>query len=151
VLTNPTTDASVKERIAQYAAAWSLFATSPIVGVGPGHAIEWIDISGNRRSAYTADTPLVMAAKFGILGIAVFAGFAAAYVRTARDALRLDRRSTVSLALVGFATVAIVSLPLGFLVEDKGTSLALILLLALAFGEATAPGADDVPSRQPGG
>lgn len=140
VLTNPTTDASFRERVAQYAAAWSIFVSSPVVGVGPGHAIDWVDISGNSQSAYTADTPLVMPAKFGILGIAVFAGFAGAYVRTARDALRRDRRSAASLALVGFATLAVVGLPLGFLVEDKGTSLALILLLALAFGEATAPG-----------
>jgi hypothetical protein len=140
---NPASDASIRERLAQYEAAWSLFISSPIVGVGPGHPIEWVDVSGFPRSHFTADTPLVMPAKFGLLGMLVFLGYAAAYVGTVRTALRREPGSPVPLALVGFGVWTLASLPLGFAVEDKGASLALILLLALAFSSSRWDSADD--------
>ena len=139
---NPVSDASIKERVAQYQAAWGLFLSSPIVGVGPGHSIDWVDVSGYPRSGFTADTPLVLPAKFGLLGILVFIGFGVAYAATLKTALRRDRRSAVTLTLVGFGFLAIVGIPLGFLVEDKGSSLALMLLLALAFAQGS-PDPDD--------
>ena len=142
---NPTSDASFKERVAQYRAAWKLLLTSPVVGVGPGHSIDWVDVSGEPRSGFTADTPLVMPAKFGSLGILVFLGFAGAYGTIVSTALIRDRRSSVTLTLVGFGVLVIVNLPLGFLVEDKGSSLALILLLALAFTAGRR-----LPSLEPG-
>ena len=132
---SPGSDASIRERVAQYRAAWGLFASSPIVGVGPGHSIDWVDVSGYPRSGYTADTPLVLPAKFGLLGVLVFVGFAVAYVSVALAALRRDRGSAVSLTLVGYGVLMIIGLPLGFFVEDKGASLALILLLALSLVE----------------
>jgi hypothetical protein len=139
VVENPASDPSVKERVAQYEAAWASFVSSPIVGVGPGHSIDWVDVSGHRRSGFTADTPLVMPAKFGLLGILVFLGYGVAFASTIVTALRRNRRSEITLTLVGFGSVVFASLPLGFLVEDKGASLALMLLLALAFAESTAP------------
>lgn len=139
---NPVSDASIKERLAQYEAAWRLFLSSPIVGVGPGHPIDWVDVSGYPRSAFTADTPLVMPAKFGLLGILVFISFGLAYAATVKTALRRDRRSPVTLTLAGFGFLAIVGIPLGFLIEDKGSSLAIMLLLALAF-TARSPDTDD--------
>lgn len=135
LLGDPTSDGSFKERLAQYQAAWALFVSSPIVGVGPGHSIDWVDVSGNPRTGFTADTPLVLPAKFGLLGILVFIGVAMAYGFTVRAALRRDRRSAITLTLVGYGLWTIVSLPLGFPIEDKGASLALVLLLALAFAE----------------
>lgn len=138
-LGNLASDPSIKERVAQYEAAWRLFLSSPLVGVGPGHSIDWVDVSGHQRSGFTADTPLVMPAKFGLLGIVVFLGVAAAYGATLRTALQRDRRSRTALTLVGFGFLVIVGLPLGFLVEDKGASLALMLLLALVFTETAAP------------
>lgn len=138
VLGNPASDASFEERVAQYEAAWALLVSSPIVGVGPGHAIEWFDISGYKRTEFTADTPLVMPAKFGLLGVLVFLGAAVAYGSTVRTALRRNRRSGITLTLVGYAMWTIVGLPLGFPIEDKGASLALILVLALAFAERDA-------------
>jgi hypothetical protein len=146
---NPAADPSVKERVAQYEAAWALIRSSPIVGVGPGHSIEWVNVSGHLRSGYTADTPLVMPAKFGLLGVIVFSGTALAYAMTLQTALRRDRRSAVSLTLVGFGLVLLVTLPLGFAVEDKGASFALILLLALAFAEPAPPlSVDSTPSGE---
>ena len=130
---DPGSDASLRERVAQYEAAWTLFLSSPIVGVGPGHPIEWVDVSGFARAGFTADTPIVLPAKFGLLGVAVFLGFAAAYAVTTRRALQRERSTPVALTLVGYGVWAIASVPLGFLVEDKGASLALMLLLALTF------------------
>jgi O-antigen ligase len=142
VLGNMSSDPSFKERLAQYQAAWALFASSPIVGVGPGHSIEWINVSGQPQTGYEADTPLVLPAKFGILGVLVFLGAAAAYVSTVVIALRKDRRSGITLTLFGYGVWTIVGLPLGFAVEDKGASLALMLLLALAFVGTRPPGID---------
>ena len=133
LLGNAAADPSIKERVAQYEAAWALFVSSPVVGAGPGHSIHWVDVSGRPRTAFTADTPLVMPAKFGLLGILVFIGAAVAYGSTVRTALRRDRRSVITLTLVGYGVWTIVGLPLGFPIEDKGASLALILLLALTF------------------
>ena len=140
---SPGSDASITERVAQYAAAGELFMSSPIVGVGPGHPIRWTDVSGYPRSDFTADTPLVMPAKFGVVGILVFAGFAVAYGATLLDAVRRAPRSPVTLAVVGYATTTLVGLPLGFAVEDKGASLALMLLLALAWSDMRARDAAD--------
>jgi O-antigen ligase len=137
VLGNVGGDASIRERVAQYKAAWRLFLSSPIVGVGPGHAIDWIDVSGYPRSGFAVDTPLVMPAKFGVFGVLVFLGIAVAYGSTVRTALLEDRRSAVTLTLVAFGILVTVGLPLGFPVEDKGTSLALMLLLSLALAESS--------------
>jgi hypothetical protein len=146
VLGNPASDASFKERVAQYQAAWALFVSSPVVGVGPGHSINWVDVSGYPRTGFTADTPLVMPAKFGLLGILVFLAAAAAYGLTTRTALRRDRRSAITLTLVGYGVWMIFSLPLGFVIEDKGASLALMLLLALAFAQSASPPSMDAAS-----
>jgi len=143
LLGNPTSDQSMRERVAQYEAAWALFVASPIVGVGPGHSIHWVDVSGYPQSRFTADTPMVMPAKFGLLGILVFLGAAVAYGSTVRTALRRDRRSVITMALVGYGVWTIVGLPLGFPIEDKGASLALVLLLALTFAEGAAPNSID--------
>lgn len=148
---NLAADPSFKERVAQYEAAARLFLSSPIVGVGPGHSIEWINVSGLRRTGYTADTPLVMPAKFGLLGILVFLAAAWAYGSTARRGMLRFGRSAVTLTLVGYGLWTIVGLPLGFPVEDKGTSLALMLLLSLALTEYAArlDTGDAVADRQP--
>jgi hypothetical protein len=133
VLGNPASDQSIQERIAQYRAAWALFVSRPILGFGPGHSIDWVDSSGLPREGFTADTPLVLPAKFGVVGILVLCGAAAAYALTVRTAMGRDRQSVITLTLVGYGVWTLVSLPLGFPVEDKGASLALMLLLSLAF------------------
>lgn len=139
LLGNLASDPSFRERAAQYQAAWALSISSPIVGVGPGHAIHWVDVSGYQRTGFTADTPLVMPAKYGLLGILVFLGAALAYGSSIRIALHRWPRSAITLTLVGYGVWTLVGLPLGFPIEDKGASLALMLLLALAFAESAAP------------
>jgi hypothetical protein len=130
---SPASDPSMRERVAQYRAAWELFVSSPLVGVGPGHAIEWRNVSGVLVTRYVADTPLVMPAKLGMAGVVVFVAFGRSYWMTVKRAVSRDPRAVTSLALIGYGVWTIVTLPLGFFVEDKGASLGLILLLALAF------------------
>jgi O-antigen ligase len=142
---SPASDPSMRERVAQYRAAWALFASSPFIGVGPGHPIVWTDVSGNAQSGWTADTPLVMPAKLGLVGIAVFIAFAIAYWATLRTAVLRNRVAAVTLALIGYGVWLVLSLPLGFLVEDKGASLGLILILALAFDQV----APELPPSPP--
>ena len=143
---SPASDPSMRERVAQYRAAWELFASSPIIGVGPGHAIEWTNVSGQLESGFVADTPLVMPAKFGLVGVGVFAAFGVAYWGSLRSVLYRDRRSTIMLALIGYGVWTIVTLPLGLLVEDKGASLGLILLLALAYDQRARASTPTLPS-----
>lgn len=146
VISNPGADPSLKERVAQYEAAWRLFASAPLFGVGPGHAIEWIRVSGEKWNAFTADTPLVLLAKFGLLGALAMLPLFWAYADTLRKLRPRAGQSVAGLAMVGYATTTIVALPLGFPIEDKGTSLGLILLLALAFGELSQQSEPDSPS-----
>ncbi|MGZ6344115.1 MAG: O-antigen ligase family protein [Candidatus Limnocylindrales bacterium] len=155
VVSDPASDASIKERVAQYEATWRLFTQNPLLGAGPGHAIEWTDVSGIARHEFTADTPLVYLAKFGLLGLLALVPVVWAYLRTLLAAFRWTGRSAVALALLGYGVTILVGLPLGFAIEDKGTSLALILLLALAFGDvarasagATVP--ESTTERTPG-
>lgn len=143
LITNPAADPSVRERLAQYESALQLFLRSPLVGVGPGHRIEWTDVSGDRQSAFTADTPIVFLAKFGLVGLIPLGLLVWAYVGLLRGVLRHVGVSAMALTLVGYGVSTLVGLPLGFLIEDKGTSFALILILALSFGELiTAPPGD---------
>jgi len=131
LIENPAGDPSLKERVAQYAAAWSLFASSPLVGVGPGHAIEWIDVSGFDRSAATADTPLVLPAKFGMLGVVVVALMVLAYFRYVVGTVTRLGWVTPNVALVSYLVVLILGLPLGMPLEDKAFSFATALLAAI--------------------
>jgi hypothetical protein len=152
LLAEPGSDASIRERIAQYQSAWALFVESPIVGVGPGHPIEWVDVSGSHRDEFTADTPLVMPAKFGLAGIVVFAAFVYAFVVVCAASFRRHGQARLPLTLVGYGVVAALGLPLGFLVEDKGASMALMLLLAVtlaAWGEGRVPGQVATADRPP--
>lgn len=128
--TDPLEDASVIERVAQWAAAWELFLDSPLIGVGPGHSIEWTDISGLPRDDFTADTPLVLPAKFGLVGTIVVALLVAAYVRTG-ELVKLDGWAAIDVAVFGYGVAAVVGLPFGMPLEDKGFSFGLALLLAL--------------------
>jgi hypothetical protein len=134
-LTAPERDGSVRERIAQYGVAWDLFTTSPIVGVGLGHPFTWTRLDGTVYTDFTADTPLILPAKLGILGLAWMVLLAGVWIRFV---LLLRRRAGVNipgLAMAGWAAVLLALLWAGFQLEDKGFSFALMLLLALGFME----------------
>ena len=145
LVTNPGGDASMRERISQSVAAWQVFVRDPLLGAGPGLEIEWTDYVGDTQRGYALDSPLMLLAKFGIVGIAAAAVWIVAFVRFSRVALGRLRGSAQSLILVGFSVV----LAYGSLflppMQDKGTSFALMVVLALVIGRAFGPGRQTVP------
>lgn len=142
-LTSPERDGSIRERVTQYGVAWELFASSPLVGVGLGHPFEWTRIDGTTRRDFTADTPLVLPAKLGLLGVAWLAFFASEWVIFVRRLRRAVGPSVAGLAMTGWGGILIALAWSGTIFDDKGFSFALMLLLSLAFVEyerAGAPG-----------
>lgn len=133
-------DPSLQGRIAQTRAAWDIFVTSPILGAGLGVTVSWTDSQGVLIQRFTADTPVLVLAKFGVMGLVMIAFLGASAVALIRSLGRLRPTSTAArLALVGF-TVGILALtPFGWQVEDKGTGLALIALLGYVLASAREP------------
>jgi len=131
-------DNSYVERIAQTAASWDAFRSSPIMGTGPGKPIVWLDYTNEVHLSTTVDSSVSFLAKFGLVGL-VAAGFlVVGYVGTMRALRARTRAPTITqLALVGFGAVAgawsLVLNPY----EDKGFAIALILLLTVAAREAS--------------
>ncbi|MDQ6795890.1 MAG: hypothetical protein M3067_13955 [Chloroflexota bacterium] len=126
-------DVSLRLRWAQTVSAWNIFLSSPLVGRGLGVPIPWIDWDGTLVATFSADTPLTVLAKFGLMGIVIWVALAWATISTLRRLRRTGRPGAIPrAALLGFATGIIVLAPFGAQLEDKGTGLALILLVGLA-------------------
>jgi hypothetical protein len=147
-------DASFQERVSQTRAVWTSFLTSPIVGGGLGVPIPWIDPSGvlHTDNAFTADSPILVLAKFGLLGIALVAALLWAAVVTIR---RLGRGGPVTrqawLATIGLAFGVLLLTPFAWQLEDKGTALGTILVLAFGLVQTRdarlASGPSDSPAK----
>jgi hypothetical protein len=164
-------DPSLQERLSQTRAVWAVFLMSPIVGGGLGVPIPWTDSTGviHTDNAFTADTPVLVLAKFGLLGLALIAALGWAAITTIRG-LGAGKRATGKswLATIAFATAILVLMPFGWQLEDKGTALALVLVLGFGLVELRESGlppetldadpaiptmewpADGVPSRVAG-
>ena len=132
-------DRSYLDRVSQTEAAWALFRSSPLLGVGPGVPIEWTDSLGRPKSSPLVDSPASFLTKFGLLGLVAVGFLVAGFVSTLRRLrIRAGRRTVAQYALIGFSAVlACMSLLLNTF-EDKGLSIGLALLLALAVREAGA-------------
>lgn len=124
-LDEPAVDPSLEERLTQTRVAWDTFTSDPLLGSGPGHIFRWkrSGPTSVTTEAYTIDTSLVTAAKYGMLGVAVLVTLLIAWHR-ARP------RSEVWLSTIG-GFVAVVSLlsVLGPTIEDKGLPLAVAIIL----------------------
>jgi hypothetical protein len=129
---------SYTERALQTRASWEAFRAAPLFGVGPGYQFHWFTDFSGARSAFNIDSPLAIAAKFGLLGIITLGYTAGQYWRALR-ALRSNSASFVNqAALRGFLLVVGAFSLLGSAFEDKGLSFALIFLIVLgAFGVPT--------------
>jgi hypothetical protein len=127
-------DQSLKERIAQTQAAWAVFVSAPVLGAGLGANVRWVNTTGKIVEGFTADTPVVVLAKFGILGLLLVGSLAWAGLRTIRDLDAVDGPAgpVARRSWIGFATGIIALTPFGSQLEDKGASFAVILLLGLA-------------------
>jgi hypothetical protein len=134
-LTAPERDGSVRERASQYVVAWDLFTSSPIVGVGLGHPFTWTRLDGSVYTDFTADTPLILPAKLGILGLAWIVLLVTVWIRFVLLLRRRAGPTIPGLAMAAWAAVLFALVWAGFTLEDKGFSFALMLLLALGFIE----------------
>jgi|GEM_PF-2250034 hypothetical protein len=138
---NFSTDQSYLERIMQLNVAASAFAGSPVTGVGLGFRFDWVQFSGEFSHAFTLDTSLAVAAKFGLIGLGLFGIAAAAGVSLYRR-LRHSLPEHLRLTLLGFVSITIATLPLGNPLEDKGLGLAIAMLIAWALASIRTAGAD---------
>jgi O-antigen ligase len=132
-----SSDRSLIDRLAQTSAAWELFSSSPIAGVGPGTLIVWSDSFNVIKESTTVDSPISFLAKFGALGL-IAAGFLVTGFMSTLKRLR-QRTGTptvVQLALIGYGAVVVGWSLLLNPYEDKGFAIGLILLLAVAAREA---------------
>lgn len=132
ILVNPASAQSLTERIAQTQAAFVVFAADPLLGSGPGKLYRWIDSSGVTVDSYTLDTPLMVAAEFGLLGITVCIGLVATFAWFIRRTRRTGAGGPEHLSVVGLATTFGLTGFLGPPMDDKGAAYALALVLTIA-------------------
>lgn len=157
LIADPGSDPSLQSRWAQTEEAWRAFLTSPIVGVGAGYSFEWTEAPGGTHKGFSMDTPLVYLAKFGLIGLIPLASFVAAYAWLAIQLRRCGpRASSELLIVVGYAIVLVIAVALGAPIEDKGTSFALIFVVAvgahaLVHNRASEPAAARVAVGEPKG
>ena len=131
-------DQSAALRRRAYTFSLDAFRSHPLLGTGPGHIFP-SEYSGTGGTSL--DSPLLVPAKFGILGTAALLVFLVAIVVCFHRARRLAGWSPVG--TTGRVTVVIflALTPFGPLPEDKGFPLGimvLLLLLGVELREATA-------------
>ncbi|MEP7081427.1 MAG: hypothetical protein ABI841_00470, partial [Chloroflexota bacterium] len=106
-------------------------------------------LDGTVRSDITADTPLVLPAKLGILGLAWFVLIVVAWVRFVRRLRRTAGVTIPGLAMTAWAAIMVPLAWIGPAIEDKGFSFSLMFLLALGFIEIErAAGSTQPPEGQ---
>lgn len=133
---------SLRERIAQTQAAFLVFAADPLLGSGPGRLYAWTNSSGVRVEGYVLDTPLMIAAEFGLLGTVVLLALVGVFVWFIRLTRRTMGRGPEHLSVVGLATTFGLTSLLGPPMDDKGAAYALALVLTIALSVAAGTSAD---------
>jgi hypothetical protein len=128
-LQNGSTDPSYSARVVEYSQAATSIAAHPLFGTGPGFLYTNTDPAA--PPVFTLDTPLVTPAKFGLLGSGIIVFWLAQLASTIRATRRLVGATQVSTALRAFGLIFVLDLPFGGFLEDKGFSIALMLLLGL--------------------
>jgi O-antigen ligase len=130
-------DGSYIERVNATRTAWESFRSSPLVGIGPGAEFTYAAADGQVVITRNIDTPILLLARFGLVGLVWVVIFAVAYIAVIRRLARADPQPTVSrLALIGFGSILLANALLLVPFEDKGFSAAILLLFALALRES---------------
>jgi O-antigen ligase len=133
-----STDQSYIDRLAQNAASWEAFRSSPIVGTGPGVPIVWSNSFNEVQESAVVDSPVSFLAKFGLIGVVAAAFLVVGYVATLRALrARTGTPTIVQLALIGFGAIIAAWSLLQNPYEDKGFAIGLTLLLAVGAREAS--------------
>lgn len=125
-------DQSLQLRLEVTRIAWQTFLQAPLLGTGLGHEFSFMETPIREYRGLTLDTPVVVLAKFGILGLLLSGVLTAAFFRVIRGMIRSGETGWPALTLVGYGAVLLALVPLGWPPEDKGTAFALVFLLALA-------------------
>jgi hypothetical protein len=133
VLSNPTSDASFRDRAAETAAALRDWSASPFLGTGPAHLVVWSTPGGDGGAWLDIDSPLMYPMRFGWLGMVVLGGVALAWLSFIR---KMDA-SVARAALAGVWGVALAWSLIGSAIDDKGFTMALLLGLAIALAPDT--------------
>ena len=150
-------DQSFIDRVTQARVAAAAFASSPLVGLGLGHTFESLRFGGSTVTAFTIDSSLSIAVKFGLIGLWMIAiGASAVMFFFWRRRLRIPEH--LRLSFVGFAAISTAVLITGNPIEDKGFGLAMAILFAWALATARRDGvrmdtavdvgAGDAPQRR---
>jgi hypothetical protein len=143
ILVAPAGGQSLTERLAQTRAAFATFAANPLLGSGPGRLYSWTNASGKVVYTRTLDTPLMIAAEFGLLGALVLIALVSAFVWFIRLMGRTLGRGPEYLSVIGLGSTFGLTSLLGPPMDDKGAAYALALVLTIAL-TAAAPGSNDV-------
>jgi hypothetical protein len=118
-------------RMEQTQLAWQTFQEHTLIGSGLGHRFLYEDPFGYVSNNYYLDTPIIFLAKLGLVGLLVICMFVVAYWLVCRE-LRKAENTIPSTALASFLVIWMLTLPLGLPIEEKGFSLGLVFLVAIA-------------------
>jgi O-antigen ligase len=131
-IVDPTSDQSYQLRADAWRAAWNEFEDHPVLGVGAGFRFTWSLPRGGTsvRNAYNVDSPFGFPAKFGVIGLLLL-GLSIVALARFMVATRTRAAMLPWYAVLGFGSIALVSVPFGVPMEDKGLAFGLLGLLAM--------------------
>ncbi|WP_406636677.1 O-antigen ligase family protein [Pseudarthrobacter quantipunctorum] len=118
VATGSRKDLSLEARTEQYYHVWNWIQESPWFGKGPGF-----------NPPISLDTPLATVVRLGVIGTIAMVGFLGSLLWMVYTTGKKYGRSVMHTATRGIAMVAVVMLPFGSPVEDKGFAFMLVLLI----------------------
>ncbi|WP_146247772.1 O-antigen ligase [Curtobacterium sp. MCSS17_006] len=121
-------DGSAIERIRAYQWTTAIWQEHPLVGRGLGYTFPSVTTGNFNVGIYTLDTPIVVLAKFGIVGTLLILAAIAVLWWTLRNGSKSDR--TARAVLITLSVVVLVLLPNGFPIENRGFNLLVCLTVA---------------------
>lgn len=130
-------------RARAYEYAEQIWLAHPLFGQGLGKVFPNPNPGGG-MSDFALDTPLVLLAKFGVIGAALLlVGLALVFASLVQSRPRTDGAGAVAR---GVLAVSLLTLPFGVPTEDKGFALSMALLVMLAGSELRAHERQSPPS-----
>ncbi|MGY1769921.1 O-antigen ligase family protein [Blastococcus sp. SYSU D00813] len=130
LLSGSTDDLSYNDRTRQYDLALDTWQSSPLFGTGPGYLYDAYQYKvGADRFAFTMDTPLIIPAKLGLVGVLILVALVVALILSARRITQIGALGVTGSTGRAFFVVQVVMLPLGAAVENKTFAMVILLLL----------------------
>jgi hypothetical protein len=123
-------DQSAIARSAAYGISNAAWRQHPWLGQGFGRPYAGGTLNPQGTLVFGLDSPIIILAKFGLVGALLIGAAFSVALRGLKLLPNYDQRSLPVVA--GFVTYAVASLPFGVILEDKGASLVIALLLLTA-------------------